>query len=130
MADRLDKSLDEIIGTQRRSAVRGGRCRRVRRATQTGKPAPIAPVGGIKKNPKQAKGAVKAVPTGPSSGSGEGKIIVSGLVSSTQPSLVVTPTANLSLAKGCHRANDQGMLSMWLSKPLDFCRIIPSTRYL
>jgi THO complex subunit 4 len=32
----------------------------------------------VKKNPKQPKGAVKAIPTGPSGGSGEGRILVSG----------------------------------------------------
>jgi THO complex subunit 4 len=77
MSARLDKSLDEIISTQRRSAVRGGRGRRVRRTTQT---AP-APVGGVKKTTKQAKGAVKPIPTGPSGAGGEGKILVTGFVS-------------------------------------------------
>jgi len=77
MSGALDKSLDEIIGTQRRSAVRGRGNRRVRRPS--GKPAVVAPVGGIHKNPKAAKGAVKSVPTGPSGGrGGEGRILVSG----------------------------------------------------
>jgi len=79
MSGALDKSLDEIIGTQRRSAVRGRGNRRVRRPS--GKPAVVAPVGGIHKNPKAAKGAVKSVPTGPSGGrGGEGRILVSGFV--------------------------------------------------
>ena len=78
MSARLDKSLDEIISTQRRSSVRGGRTgRRMRRTGQT----TAAPVGGVKKNPKQAKGAVKAIPTGPSGAGGEGKILVTGFVS-------------------------------------------------
>jgi THO complex subunit 4 len=77
MSARLDKSLDEIISTQRRSAVRGGRGRRVRRTTQT----TAAPVGGVKKTTKQAKGAVKPIPTGPSGAGGEGKILVTGFVS-------------------------------------------------
>lgn len=87
MADRLDKSLDEIISTQRRTGGarggRGGPRRGARRSTASGRPATAAPVGGVKKNLKPAKGAVKQIPTGPSGGSGEGKIIVSGLVSST-----------------------------------------------
>lgn len=74
MAARLDKSLDEIISTQRRSSSRGGRGRRGGRAA----PAATAPVGGVKKNPKHAKGAVKNAPTGPSGSTGEGKILVSG----------------------------------------------------
>jgi THO complex subunit 4 len=79
MSGALDKSLDEIIGTQRRSAVRGRGNRRVRRPS--GKPAVVAPVGGIHKNPKAAKGAVKSIPTGPSGGrGGEGRILVSGFV--------------------------------------------------
>jgi THO complex subunit 4 len=78
MSARLDKSLDEIISTQRRSSVRGGRGgRRMRRTGQ----AAAAPVGGVKKTPKQAKGAVKAIPTGPSGAGGEGKILVTGFVS-------------------------------------------------
>ena len=77
MSGPLDKSLDEIISTQRRSSVRGKGTRRVRRVA----PGAVAPVGGISKNPKQAKGAVKPVPTGPSGGRGEGKILVSGFVS-------------------------------------------------
>lgn len=77
MAARLDKSLDEIISTQRRSSSRGGRGRRGGRTA----PAATAPVGGVKKNPKHVKGAVKNAPTGPSGSTGEGKILVSGFVS-------------------------------------------------
>lgn len=76
MSARLDKSLDEIIGTQRRSSGRG----RGRRANRTA-PAVTAPVGGVKKNPKHVKGAVKNIPTGPSGSGGEGKILVTGFVS-------------------------------------------------
>jgi len=76
MSARLDKSLDEIISTQRRSSGRG-RGRRVHRTA----PAATAPAGGVKKNPKHAKGAVKNIPTGPSGSSGEGKILVTGFVS-------------------------------------------------
>lgn len=75
MSERLDKSLDEIIGTQRRSSVRGKGGRRIRRG---GAQPAATPVGGIKKNPKHVKGAVKAIPTGPSGGTGEGKIMVTG----------------------------------------------------
>ncbi|CZR51830.1 related to RNA annealing protein [Phialocephala subalpina] len=79
MSGKLDKSLDEIISTQRTSAR--GRGNRVRtRRSAAGKAAVAAPVGGIKKTVKGAKGAGKSVPTGPSGlGNGEGRILVSGL---------------------------------------------------
>ena len=78
MSGKLDQSLDEILSTQRRSN-RGGK--RVR--GRTGKPTPAAaPVGGVKKTTKPARGATnKAIPTGPSGGSGDSKIVVSNLVS-------------------------------------------------
>lgn len=80
MSTKLDKSLDEIISTQRRSSVRGKGGRHVRRSA-TGRPAPVAPVGGVKKNIRNnAKGGAKAIPTGPTGG-GDGRILVNGLVS-------------------------------------------------
>jgi THO complex subunit 4 len=81
MSGKLDKSLDEIISTQRRTSVRGRGARNRTRRPGAAKPAVVAPVNGIKKNPRQAKGAAKAVPTGPSGGSSEGRILVSGFVS-------------------------------------------------
>jgi THO complex subunit 4 len=78
MSARLDQSLDEIIKVQRQtSGARAGR--RTRRGGAAGRPAAVAPASGVKKTPKQAKGAVKAIPTGPSGASGEGKILISGL---------------------------------------------------
>jgi len=78
MSGKLDKSLDEIISTQRRTSGRGrGGPRRSRRTT-AGKPVAVAPVGGIKKNPKQTKGTTNTVPTGPSGRAVEGRILVSG----------------------------------------------------
>merc|ERR1712000_726626 len=77
MSGRLDKSLDEIISTQRTSTGRGRGRRGGRRTTQTGKPATVAAVGGIKKATKSTRNPVKTIPTGPS-GSGEGKVMVSG----------------------------------------------------
>jgi THO complex subunit 4 len=83
MSGKLDQSLDEILSTNKRSVIRGkGRGRR--RASQPGRPAAVAaPVGGVKKNAKQAKGAVKPVPTGPSGATGDSRIQVSNLVSAT-----------------------------------------------
>jgi len=79
MSGKLDQSLDEILSTQK--SVRGRGQRRGRRAPQAGRTTAVvaAPVGGVKKNPKQAKGAVKAIPTGPSGGNGESRIQVSNL---------------------------------------------------
>ena len=80
MAGKLDQSLDEILKDRRSSA----RPRRNRRSTGGAKPSTVAtpPVGGVKKVTKPVKIAGKAnIPTGPSSGSGESKIIVSNLVS-------------------------------------------------
>ena len=81
MSGKLDQSLDEILSSTRRGqTARGGKtpAQRVRR--RTSKPAVVAPVGGIKKNTRGAKIIGKPVPTGPSLGGGEGKIIVSNLV--------------------------------------------------
>jgi THO complex subunit 4 len=80
MSGKLDQSLDEILSTNRRTSTRGNR--RGRKAPQAGRTtATVAPVGGVKKSTRPAKGAVKSVPTGPSAGSGESKIVVSNLVS-------------------------------------------------
>ncbi|KAL2068819.1 hypothetical protein VTL71DRAFT_15157 [Oculimacula yallundae] len=76
MSGRLDKSLDEIISTQRTSTGRG-RGRRGGRRAETGKPATAAPVGGVKKSTRPARASLKLVPTGPAS-TGEGKVQVSG----------------------------------------------------
>ncbi|CZT51232.1 related to RNA annealing protein [Rhynchosporium secalis] len=78
MSGRLDKSLDEIISTQRTSSGRG-RTRRGagRRTAQTSKPVVAAPVGGVRKSTRPTRGPIKVIPTGPAS-SGEGKVQVSG----------------------------------------------------
>lgn len=78
MSEKLDQSLDEILSTRRKSARRGGR---VGRRTPNPTKATVAPIGGIKKNTKAARGAVKTgVSNGPPAGSGDSKIIVSNLV--------------------------------------------------
>lgn len=80
MSGKLDQSLDEILSGRRQTARRGGRGGRVGRATT--KTTVIAPVGGIKKNTKPARGTGRAtVPNGPAAGTGDSKIIVSNLVS-------------------------------------------------
>ncbi|KAK6587119.1 hypothetical protein PZA11_000409 [Diplocarpon coronariae] len=77
MSGRLDKSLDEIITSQRTTGGRGRTRRGGRRSGPAGKVVTVAPVGGVKKIPKSTRSAAKSIPTGPS-GTGEGKIMVSG----------------------------------------------------
>lgn len=81
MSGKLDQSLDEIISTQRRTTFRAKGGRRVRRSAHTNRAVSAYPAGGIKKIPRAAKGTAKTVPTGPSASIGNGKIIVTGLVS-------------------------------------------------
>jgi THO complex subunit 4 len=84
MSGKLDQSLDEILSTNKRSVVRG-KGRGNRRVSQPGRAAAVAaPVGGVKKNLRQAKGAVKAAPTGPAGASGDSRIQVSNLVGATE----------------------------------------------
>jgi THO complex subunit 4 len=84
MSGKLDQSLDEILSTQKRGSRtrRGAGAGAARRAPSGRTTAVAAPVGGIKKPAKAARGAVKAIPTGPSGGSGDSKIVVSNLVCS------------------------------------------------
>ena len=79
MSEKLDQSLDEILGSRRGNARRGRGGRRVASSART---TVAAPVGGIKKNTKVGRGgpAKAAVPSGPAAGNGESKIIVSNLV--------------------------------------------------
>jgi THO complex subunit 4 len=75
MSSKLDQSLAEIQSASRKSAGRR------RNAPRASRPA-AAPVGGIAKSTKPARGAGKATqPTKASPVSGDSKIIVSGLVS-------------------------------------------------
>ncbi|KAG6005024.1 hypothetical protein E4U21_000539 [Claviceps maximensis] len=74
MSSKLDKPLDDIVSAKRQSA-------RNRRSTQrrsTG-PKTSAPIGGVQKNSKPARGsAVKPTPA-KAAGIGESKVIVSNL---------------------------------------------------
>ena len=80
MSGKLDQSLDEILSTRRQTARGRGRGRRAPNPARTNGATVAAPVGGIKKNIKVARGGAKAaVPSGPAA-SGDSKIIVSNLV--------------------------------------------------
>ncbi|KAK4210003.1 hypothetical protein QBC37DRAFT_377462 [Rhypophila decipiens] len=74
MAGKLDKSLDEILSTQRRA----NRGRANRRASAGNRPATTAPAGGIQKN-KPARNSAKPTPTKGAGVVGESKIVVSNL---------------------------------------------------
>ncbi|KAL8716465.1 MAG: hypothetical protein Q9225_006217 [Loekoesia sp. 1 TL-2023] len=77
MSAKLDMALDDVVMTER-TARRRGRGRRVPNAARKA----TAPVGGIQKNTKVAKGPIKpVVPNGLTSGGKESKIIVSNLPS-------------------------------------------------
>lgn len=67
------------MSTQRRPSTRG---RRGRAGARPGRQVvTAAPIGGIKKNNgRPARGGIKSVPTGPSGGHGDSKIVVSNLV--------------------------------------------------
>ncbi|PGH16485.1 hypothetical protein AJ80_05170 [Polytolypa hystricis UAMH7299] len=75
MSSKLDKSLDEIANSRR--ASRRTR-RRDPRNTKAGG-AMAAPIGGVRKSTRINKPISKAIPTAPSHGSPESKIMVSGL---------------------------------------------------
>lgn len=75
MSSKLDQSLEEIQSASRKGA--GNRRRNTPRASRP----TTAPVGGIGKSTKPARGAGKATPAGKAAPtSGDSKIIVSGLV--------------------------------------------------
>lgn len=74
MSSKLDQSLDEIAKSRRQSG------RSARRRGGAGK-VTKAPVGGVKKNTKAARGAGKGATISQTAPPTESKIIVSGLVS-------------------------------------------------
>ena len=109
MSEKLDQSLDEILSTRRHSARRGGRGGR--RTTNPAKATATAPVGGIKKSTKTARGNVRAVvPSGPAAGNGDSKIIVSNLVSGTFSLHLPIFLLTLHIASRRQRGPNQGML--------------------
>lgn len=78
MTGKLDKSLDEILSSNRA----GGRARRSQRRGAGGRAAVAAPVGGVQKTIKQARNAsTKNAPAKAAAGSPESKIMISNLVS-------------------------------------------------
>ncbi|KAF4977367.1 hypothetical protein FZEAL_6095, partial [Fusarium zealandicum] len=75
MSGKLDQALDDITQAQRRSARRRTNPRR-----STGRPAAPAPVGGIQKSTKPARGAgAKPAPAKATAANSDSKIIVSNL---------------------------------------------------
>lgn len=89
MSGKLDQSLDEILTTRRRS--NGPRRRSQRQATTTGRPTVAAPVGGVQKNPRNARApANKPTPAKAAPHTGDSKIIVNNLVRSAISNLYRT----------------------------------------
>ena len=79
MSGKLDQSLDEIALSRR-----GGQRRSSRRTA--GRPTTTAPVGGISKGARQARGGAANKPAPAKAPiSGDSKIIVSNLVSTAPP---------------------------------------------
>ncbi|KAL1839608.1 hypothetical protein VTJ49DRAFT_1311 [Mycothermus thermophilus] len=76
MSGKLDKSLDEILSSQRKTQ---GRRRSTRRSSGAARPANTAPAGGIQKSTKPARGATKPTPAKNAGLTGESKIMVSNL---------------------------------------------------
>jgi hypothetical protein len=78
MSSKLDTSLDDILKTRRQTKGRG----RGGRRSDAARPAPSGPVGGVGKSTKQAK-QPKSAPSGSAIPETSGKILVSGLVSTS-----------------------------------------------
>lgn len=90
MSGKLDQSLDEILSTNKRTPAGGRRSTR-----KVARPAAPAPVGGVKKNTKPARGAAaKSSSAKAPRSTGESKIIVSNLVSTSSLPAPKNPIAN------------------------------------
>lgn len=82
MSGKLDQSLDEILSTQRSSGARRGAARGPRRST--GRPTvTAAPVGGVQKSSKQKGAHAPKQAPAKAALSGDSKVVVSNLVSSS-----------------------------------------------
>lgn len=76
MSGKLDQALDDITSAQRKNAGR----RRNPQRRSAGRPAAAAPVGGVQKNTRPARGAgAKPTPAKGPSANSDSKIIVSNL---------------------------------------------------
>lgn len=99
MAGKLDQSLDDIVKSHRQTNRRAGRGGRRAAATGRKQVVAVVPVGGIAKTTKSAKATNKAAATAiPVTGTGESKIIVSGLV---RFSILMTPIHSGLAANSC-----------------------------
>lgn len=97
---KLDQSLDDILKTERRTGgLKVGRGRGGRRGGTRNTAAAVAPVGGIKKNAKQAK-STAAIPTGPAIVSS--KVQISNLVSI---SAAILSTYAMPNCRAAHRSS-------------------------
>lgn len=101
MSGKLDQSLEDILGSNRKAGVRGGRG--ARRGARPSKGRTVAPVGGVQKATKVPKKNV--VPTGPAA-KGDSKVIVSQLVCYVILSKVWSHVLTTFPAHGCQRDPD------------------------
>ncbi|KAI9158628.1 mRNA export protein mlo3 [Paramyrothecium foliicola] len=120
MSGKLDQSLDEITTAQRRST-------RQRRSTQrrsTGRPAPAAPIGGIQKATKPARGAAaKPALAKAAAANSDSKVIVSNLPKDVTEKQIkeyfvqsVGPIKRVELAYGPN-SQSRGIASVIFNKP-------------
>lgn len=119
MSGKLDQSLDEITTAQRRSTRRRPTQRR-----STGRPAQAAPVGGIQKSTKPARGAAaKPALAKAAAAHADSKVIVSNLPKDvTEKQIkeyfvqIVGPIKRVELAYGPN-SQSRGIASVIFSKP-------------
>jgi hypothetical protein len=94
MADKLSQSLDDILKTRRSGRRAAGR-RPVVKTTKT--TVTTVPANGVKKNTRNKPAAKQAaVPSGPSGGASDSKIIISNLVSAHPIWPISVESANMT----------------------------------
>jgi hypothetical protein len=125
MSGKLDQSLDDITQAQRRGARRRSNPRR-----SAGRPAAAAPIGGIQKNTKPARGSgAKPVPA-KAAPNKDSKIIVSNLVGFAHDSVCMNSTNSFGSLRTSRSSRLRyvsavalealGLCSTFYSSPLSF----------
>jgi len=133
MSGKLDQSLDDIVKTRRQTARKPGRGRG---AGNAGRAPTTAPIGGVSKGARGAKQPMRGSrPLVPITGSGESKIIVSGLVGLQHQTLSVSRHSRFLAIRRLGAAN-QGMWErgfwstcLFSKHPYSFRRAIIHTAY-
>ncbi|KAL9034987.1 MAG: hypothetical protein Q9180_005102 [Flavoplaca navasiana] len=103
MSAKLDMALDDVVMTERTARRRGRGGRRVPNAARKA----TAPVGGVQKNTRPARGALKpAVANGLAAGGGESKIIPTDV---TEKNVKCGLVADTSLLPSAFARRTQGL---------------------